>query len=763
MGAGGDPQARRPAIASVASPRERDDFGGTVHRVGDAGNAGRQAAVDRIPHFIPLHLSHLGLPILGFSETQHLPDRPCFRRGQGSALALRTLPKQQSNNNRLGIAMKINALGEVTRDAATLCCKEALVSATLAAIATAPVLAASEPQVIPETVVTATRYPVAVETLGSSVTVVTREQLQQQQTRFVADVLRDVPGVAVNRAGTFGNPTEVRIRGAEGNQTLVILDGVKMNDPAAGGGFDFSTLLASDIERIEVLRGPQGTLYGSNTIGGVINIITKQGEAGLRGSARVEGGSFGTFDGEAGISGGTDVLNGALGLSGLRTDGINISRFGDEEDGYSNLTLNGRGGFHPLENLEIQTSFRYADSNTQFDAFGTETLPGTNIIIPNDDDQETNLTNLSGRVQGQLTLFEGKWNHIVGFSGLKTTNDFLEDGANTFFFDGNKTIIDYQSSVFLEAPSIAGSTHDLTFLIEHQNEDGENVQGALPAIETTGFVGEYRLSLWDRLFVTGGARYDDNDRFANFTSPRVTGAYLHRETGTRLHGSWGKGIQNPTLTELFGVFDTFIGNPDLKPENSIGWDVGIEQSFLGGRVVGDISYFNNRVQDFISFEFVPALGRSRPSNLSGTTEVQGVEVSLTATLRDNLAFTGTYTYTDGEDPDGAQLVRRPKHIASATLNYAFLANPRGGKRANLNLAIRYNGKQQDDIFLAPSFERQRATLDSYTLVNLAGSYQLAEGIAAIARIENLLDEQYEEAFGFRSPGIGVFGGLRASY
>lgn len=659
--------------------------------------------------------------------------------------------------------MKINVLGDSTRDSAAVGCKQALIGATLATIATAPVVAESETQAVPETVVTATRYPVAVETLGSSVTVITREQLQQKQTRFIADVLRDVPGVAVNRVGTFGNPTEVRIRGAEGNQTLVILDGVKMNDPAAGGGFDFSTLLASDIERIEVLRGPQGTLYGSNTIGGVINIITKQGEAGLRGNARVEGGSFGTFDGEAGISGGNDVLNGALGLSGLRTDGINISRFGDEADGHSNITVNGRGGFNPLENLEIQTSFRYADTNTEFDAFGAETLPGTSIIIPNDDDQETNLTNLSGRVQGELTLFEGKWNHIVGFSGLKTTNDFLEDGVKTFFFDGNKTIIDYQSSVFLETPSIAAATHDLTFLIEHQNEDGENVQGGLPAIVTTGFVGEYRLGLWDRLFLTGGARYDDNDRFANFTSPRVTGAYLHRQTGTRLHGSWGKGIQNPTLTELFGVFDTFIGNPDLKPENSTGWDVGIEQTFLGGRVTGDVSYFNNRIQDFISFEFVPALGRSRPSNLSGTTQIQGVEVSLAATLIDNLVFTGTYTYTDGEDPDGAQLVRRPKHIASVAFNYDFLANTRGGNRANLNLAIRYNGQQQDDIYLAPNFEPQRAKLDSYTLVNLAGSYELAQGIALIARIENLLDEQYEEAFGFRSPGIGVFGGLRASY
>lgn len=390
-------------------------------------------------------------------------------------------------------------------------------------------------------------------------------------------------------------------------------------------------------------------------------------------------------------------------------------------------------------------------------------MPGTDIIIPNDDDQETDLTSLSGRVQGELALFEERWEQIVGFSGLKTTNDFFEDGSKTFFFDGNKTIFDYQSSVFLETPSIAAATHDLTFLVEYQNEDGENVQGGLPAIETTGFVGEYRLGLWDRVFLTGGMRYDDNDRFADFTSPRITGAYLHQETGTRLHGSWGKGVQNPTLTELFGVFDTFIGNPDLKPENSTGWDVGIEQSLFGGRLSGNVTYFNNRIQDFISFEFVPVLGRSRPSNLSGTTQLQGIEVSFTASLIDDLVLAGAYTYTDGEEPDGAPIVRRPKHTASATVNYSFFGQTRGGNRANLNLTVRYNGEQQDDIFLLSTFERERATLDSFTLVNLAASYELAPQMTLIARIENLLDERYEEAFGYRSPGIGVFGGLRASY
>lgn len=234
----------------------------------------------------------------------------------------------------------------------------------------------------------------------------------------------------------------------------------------------------------------------------------------------------------------------------------------NEEDGYSNITLNGRADYNPLENVQIQGSLRYVDANVEFDDFGAETLPGTDIIIASDADQESDTTNLSGRVQGTLTLLDGKWDHRVGFSGLKTTNDSFTDGEKTFFFNGNKTIIDYQSNLFLKTPNFASGTHDLTFLIEHQNQGGEN--------------------------------------------------------------------------------------------------------------------------------------------------------------------------TDGEDPEGNELVRRPKHIASATFNYAFLPNAEGRDRANLNLDIRYNGEQQDNIYLAPFFERQRTTLDSDTLVTLAGSYDLDQGLKLFA-------------------------------
>lgn len=268
------------------------------------------------------------------------------------------------------------------------------------------------------------------------------------------------------------------------------------------------------------------------------------------------------------------------------------------------------------------------------------------------------------------------------------------------------------------------------------------------------------MGLWDRLFLTGGARFDQNNKFDNFTSPRVTAAFLVPETDTRLHGTWGKGVQNPTLTELYGFFDDFLGNPNLKPENSTGWDAGVEQSFLDKKLVLGATYFNNRIRDFITSEYVPALGASTPINLSGTSKIQGVELSATANIYDGLTLKASYTYTDGEDPDGDELVRRPPNMASATLNYAFLEDDAGTKRANVNLSADYNGDQKDFVFISPTFERTTRTLDAYWLVNLALSYEFLPGLAVVGRVENMLDEDYHEVYGYESPGVAGYGGLR---
>lgn len=543
----------------------------------------------------------------------------------------------------------------------------------------------------------------------------------------------------------------------------MIIDGVKVNDPASSDEFNFANLLAGNIERIEVLRGPQATLYGSNTIGGVINIITKRGQQKPTVTARVEGGSFGTVNGSGSVSGGTDVFKGYVGVSGYRTSGINFSENGGENDGYWNTTADVNFTATPIENFEFTGVGRYVYSELEYDDFGPNTKDG--YLIPTDAKQESHNSAFSGRLQGKLTLFEGMWDHIVGFSGLKTSNDNFEENEKTSEFNATQTIFDYQTNLFIETPEFADANHGVTFLVEHQDQTGDRSgfgsKVNFDTITNTGYAGEYRIGLWDRLFITAGARYDDNNDFENFVSPRFTGSFAVTEIGGRLHGSWGKGVQNPTLTELFGFTGNYMGNPDLKPEHSTGWDVGWEQNLFGERVTANATYFNNRIKDFISSQFDVDTGLTQPVNLDGTSKIWGVETSVSARIIDGLTANLAYTYTHGEDPEGNDLVQRPPHTASAVVNYAFLEDDEGHKRANLNTSVQYTGKQDDYVY-TPSFQRFTESLDGYTLVNLSGSYEFFPGIAVTARIENLLNQDYQESYGYETPGIAGYGGLRGT-
>lgn len=610
----------------------------------------------------------------------------------------------------------------------------------------------SEIITLDQLVVSASRVPVRAQEVGSAVTVITGEEIERKQLRVLSDVLREVPGVAVSRSGTVGTFTQVRIRGAEGNQTLVIIDGVEVNDPSGGSEFDFGNLLAADIERIEVLRGPQSALYGSDAIGGVINIITKKGEGPTTASLSVEGGSFRTGQASASVRGSGDWYNFSLGGTGFTTDGVSIApedEGNSEEDGHRNQTYNAKLGVSPLDNLQIDLFGRFVKSLTE-----TDPQPAVaGIIRTVDGDRETRILQRTGRAQAKLSLFDDAWEHIVGASFNDDRADSFTNGAVTFEADGQKKTYDYQTNVYFDTPAVAEATHSLTFLAEQENES-QITRSAFGSsdldITNYGYVGEYRLGLWDRLFLSGGVRRDDNDIFKNATTFRTTAAYLHEETGTRLHGSYGTGVKNPTLFELFGFGPTFIPNPNLQPEESRGWDIGLEQSFLDDRFIVDVTYFNNRITDLIQGAGNTAI------NLDGKTKIRGVEVTAKANIAEGLTFTGQYTYTDGKDPNGVELVRRAKHLASANLAYGFLDG-----RAQVDLGIDYNGKQKDIQFSNFFGTRTIVTLDEYVLVNVAASYEFIDGVEVFGRVENLLDEDYQEINGFASPGVGAYVGVRA--
>jgi vitamin B12 transporter len=610
---------------------------------------------------------------------------------------------------------------------------------------------------LPEMVISASRVPVSADEVGSAVSVVTAEELEQRQIRVVSDMLRDLPGLAVSRTGPVGALTQLRIRGAESNQTLVLIDGMEVNDPASGSEFDFGNLLNAEIERIEILRGPQSALYGSDALGGVVNIVTKKPEPGLSVTGRGELGSFATKDGllNLGYGGEGFYLSGTV--NRFATNGVSAAdaRNGNgEADGYDNTTGRLKLGLQPFEGLEIDAVGMLVDSARDSDM---DTL----FVGAVDSDDTSESLQKYGQVQAKLTLFDGAWEQTARANQVVSETDFFDGvGAKTFTSDGNKTKFDYQSAFFAATPDVAQAEHTLILAAEREREELFTNSGfSGPSnrhIVNRSYTGEYRLSLWERVFLSGSLRHDDNDElFEDETTYRGTAAYLHRETGTRLHASLGRGVKNPTLFELFGATPAFTGNPNLKAERSLGWDIGVEHPFLDERVLLDVTYFQNRIEDLIQG------GGNSAVNLSGTSKIQGIEVTASLDPFPGLRVDLAYTFTDGEDANGDRLVRRARHIASANANYSFDIWQRP---ANLNLGVRYNGDQQDTMFenYFP-LQTRSVTLGGYTLVNLAASWQVRDGVELFARGENLLDENYQEVFGYGAPGLAGFAGVRVSF
>ncbi len=598
---------------------------------------------------------------------------------------------------------------------------------------------------LPEIVVSASRVPLQAQAVGSSVTVITAEEIERKQVRVVSDLLREVPGVAVHLSGTAGTLTAVRLRGTEHGHTLVIIDGVKVNDPSSSGAvFNFADLLAADIERIEVLRGPQSGIYGSDAIGGVVNIVTKKGRGPATASLSVEGGSFGTGNVSAGVRGGGDGHDFSLNAAAFRTSGISIAA-GNEKDGYRNQTYSAKLGLRPGENLEFRLFGRYVKGNVETDN------------VPRDNDDRTGSDHAMGRTRLSYSLLDGDWRHAVG-AAMHRKRRTVVSSWGTSEYDGRKSRFDYETNYFFETPAAADATHAVTFVAERET-DSQTSGGASSEVASHGYSAEYQVGFSDRLFLSGSVRHDDNERFDDTTTFRVTAAYVLDGSGTRFHGSYGTGVKNPTLSQLFQQFGRVGPNPDVEPEESKGWDIGIEQSLLEGRLSLDMTWFNNRPTNLIYWNDAgtpydwqnPGTGDDDfYDNLDGTSKISGLEFTATARPAKGMSLSAQYTYTDAKDPDGELLPRRAEHVASLNFGYAFLDG-----KASVDLGIDYNGKQLNR-------KANPVMLDDFTLVNLAAAYKVTERIELFGRVDNLFDTDYEEVPGYHTTGIGFFAGLRGT-
>lgn len=637
-----------------------------------------------------------------------------------------------------------------------------LITTALAGLIAAPAFA--EDGVLPgDTVfVTASMIPAEAYTIGNAISVLDEDYIERRQNPVVSDLLRSVPSIAVSRSGGPGQLTQIRMRGAEGNHTLVLIDGVEANELNFNGEFDYAGLMAVGVERIEVLRGAQSALYGSDALGGVVNIITKSGHPGFRFEGSAEGGSFAERQVTAMMSGGTERVNGVFSAGYFGTDGVNLSRFGTEKDGARTFTFSGKGMAQVADNFRIDAVGRYVTSRNDTDAqdFNWPPTPTEGLVIDTLDQQKNR--QFYGRVQGELSLFGDHWVHHGSVQYADTQREYINPSNDLTGNHGQRLKFAYQNTVNFRTPSFLDADHHVTMAFQREEQDFVN-RGAVPdALENqersepqNSYIGEYRVGFADQLFLSAGVRHDDNRMFRNATTYRLAAAWRLKEIGTRFHASHGTAVTNPGFFEMFGYFpDFFLGNPDLKPEESRSFDVGVEQKFFDDRLTLDVTWFHANLENEIVTVFDFNTFLTTVDNLVGKSQRDGIEVMLAVRLTDALSIGGSYSYTRSRQPDGSPEVRRPRHMGNFNANYVFAAG-----RGNVNLDVSYNGKQLDNEF-ASSTPEFVVTLNDYVLVTLAASYRLTDNIEIYGRVENLVDRNYEEVFSYRSPGLGAFGGLR---
>ena len=595
-------------------------------------------------------------------------------------------------------------------------------------------------------VVTAHRTPIPLNEVGSAVSVIDEGHIEERQQVFTADLLRDLPGVTLSRQSTNGSLTQVRVRGSEANHVLVVIDGVEVNDPASGDEYNFGGLTNFDIASIELVRGPQSALWGSDAVAGILNITTRQATDPVSASAFLEGGGFGTMSGGGRLGVANERGNLTFNASRYETDGVSAAPAGREKDGYENTTLGLNGRYQFTDSFRMGFSGRYTDDTIQFDQ------------PPVDADDETDREQSQFSIDAGLTLLEGRWDNTLRYTYLDTDNQ--TDGTfGESRFAAKKDGIYFQSTVNMGSePRI--DRHRLTLGLDYEDEEytQRGFADSDQTLDNLGVVLEFFTQPIDPLILSASVRYDDNSDFEDVTTYRGTGSYLFAGTGTRLKGSFGTGQQRPSFTQRFG-FDpgNFIGNPDLAPEKSKGFDIGLEQSILQGKARIGATYFNEKLEDeigVITVDFVTFA--STPINQEGKSKREGVELELSAAFTDDLTLTANYTYTDSTQPEGEEDVReirRPKHQAAINFNHAFYEG-----RGNVNLNFSYTSSQTDVDFT--SFPSETVKLDAYTLVNVTGEYALTPWLTLFARAENLFDEKQQDVAGYQSPGRGFYGGFR---
>jgi vitamin B12 transporter len=589
--------------------------------------------------------------------------------------------------------------------------------------------------------------------IGGSVTVIDNEAIERRQVRDVVDVLRDVPGVAV--AGTSGL-SQIRLRGTEGNHVLVLIDGIEVSDPFFGE-FDFSNLQADEASKVEVLRGQQSAVYGSDAIGGVVQYITASGRESPGISARVEGGSFATANAAARAAGVTGDFDYALTSTGRHTDGTPNARGGSRDLNSDSEAASAKLGLRPASNVRLTGVLRYSRLKSDYNLSDADPESSTFGWIIDSPDTWLENEALYGLARGEIDLLGGGWTHALSAQFADVRRDTFDATGRTSGDRGGRVKGSYDTTLHFGSGDF---DHRLTLAADRERESFRNADPSGFAfngwrhIDTTGLVGQYALLVGKRVGFGAAVRHDFNSRFADDTTYRLQGSYRFT-AGTRIRAAAGSGVKYPGIFELFGFVDgQFLGNPDLKPEKSRGWEAGVEQAFARGHGLVGATYFSNRLHEEIIFAFLPGIGFVG-ANSSEVSSQRGVETFANLRFGPSWRVDAAYTYLRARE-DGREEVRRPKHVASLAVDYRAPS-----ERWGTTLVARYNGKAADDAFILPPFGSPvRISLDDYLLVNWNADYRLSDRLELFGRVENILNEHYEQVFSFVSPGRSAYAGIR---
>lgn len=615
---------------------------------------------------------------------------------------------------------------------------------------------APAPQPGPEEqiVVTASLGPVAEDETPSSVTVFEEKQIEALGLSQASDLIRLSPGVSVSTSGGQGSLAQVRIRGAEANHSLVFVDGIAFNDLAANNEARFETFTAEGLGRLELIRGPQSALWGSEALGGVVAMESPDPLGRMRGAAQAEVGSLDSWRAAGGFASGGENAGVSGTLSWARSDGIDILGGGvGDRDGFENLSASLKGVVRS-RGFEAGAVGRYIHHEAEFDGFDAN--------FQRADSANASIAETTA-VRGWLGYGlddSSPWSVRVEAQHLDSSNGNRDGSTPTNESYGRRTRFGVQAGYRLD---LGATRHRLIAAVEREEEAfgtrdlqfGGASDRDLDRVRTA-FVGEWRATWGAWLTTDVAVRHDDFSRFEDATTLRVQ-AQAELGGGFALLGSYGQGIAQPSFVDLFGFgpFSRFIGNPDLRPERSEGYELGLRWQRRGLKL--EVVAFSNDLQDEIVEDF-SIFPDYTVVNADGESRRRGIELSAEWEPSPELRLGSNYSYLDSRQPNGSggleRELRRPEHNAN------LYADWRHGP-LTLGASLSYVGERVDrdfDLFPAPVVR-----LDSYVLASARLAYRLIRNVEAFARVENGLDEHYRDVVGYATPGRTVYAGIRVSF